>query len=288
MARHLLIAFPLIVILAACGTAQPVAQAPAEVTRVITQIATRIVVVTATPQPTEPTAAPTNAPEPTAAKPTSAPEPTVVAPTRAPEPTAVPKPTVEPTAAAPEPTSAPEPLAAGETVPGKIVRTITVFDIPNEVEGKHVISAKPGDIVDVLYRGSQWYQIQAVSTADEKITGWVYRDWLSIAPEDAARVQTYPDALPVIVTKIRWSTSNGYEYWSGTVMNVGAKPASDVQVEISINGQVGDTETRAAHGTAFVAAHNLEAGQASKFTVRTNWVSSDGVFYSHKVLWTAR
>jgi hypothetical protein len=71
-------------------------------------------------------------------------------------------------------------------------------------------------------------------------------------------------------------------------MNIGAKPASDVQVEILLNGQVGDTETRAAHGTAFVATHDLEAGQTSKFTVRTDWVSSEDVFYSHKVLWTAR
>jgi hypothetical protein len=54
-----------------------------------------------------------------------------------------------------------------------------------------------------------------VVTADEEGEGWVYRDWISIAPEDAARVQTYPDALPVIITKITQSRSNGYEYWGG-------------------------------------------------------------------------
>lgn len=285
MARRLLIALPLIMILTACGAAQPVAQV-VEVTRVVTrvvpQIATKIVIVTATPKLSDVTGALTGASEPTAVaepvpEPTAAPEPPVAQPTSVPEPTVV------------EPTAAPEPLAQGDTVPGTIIRTIRVFDIPNEFEGIEVITAKPGDIAQILYRGSQWYQIQGVSTTGEEFKGWVYRDWITIAPEDAARIQAYPEALPVIVTKITQTVGNdGKKYWTGKVMNIGAKPAGDVQVEISLNGQVGDTETRADRGQAFATVRNLDPGQVSTFKVQTAWVQGDNVFYSYKVLWTAR
>ena len=167
------------------------------------------------------------------------------------------------------------------------MRTIRVLDVPNEAEGKEVISADPGTTVDVLYRGGQWYQVQG-KLAGETVKGWVYKDWIKIAPEDEVRLQTNPAPLPVLVSKIAQSRSNGYEYWSGTVMNVGAKTAYDVQVEITIRGSVGDTETRAAQGVAFVATRNLDPGKSAKFTVQTKWVPSDGVYYDYKVLWTER
>ncbi|MCS6840229.1 MAG: hypothetical protein NZ699_03945 [Roseiflexus sp.] len=71
-------------------------------------------------------------------------------------------------------------------------------------------------------------------------------------------------------------------------MNIGAKTAYDVAVEISIRGQVGDTETLAARGTAFVATRHLEPGQSAKFTVQTAWIRDRNVFYSHEVRWTEK
>lgn len=268
------VALAMLVVLSGC-TAPSVANVPVEVTRVVKQevtrevvrVQTQVVVVTATPEEAESVAfvEPTNTQEPTS-EPTTQPVPTVAA----------------------EPTSAPA-LAVGEYVPGKILRTIRVYDIPNEHEGKEVINADPGITVHVLYRGGQWYQIEAVSTGGETVTGWVYHDWISIAPADEARLQPNPDPLPVVVSKITQTVGNdGKKYWTGTVMNVGAKRASDVQVEISLNGQVGDTATRADRGTAFVATRNLEPGQASKFTVQTDWVRGDNVYYDFRVLWTAQ
>ncbi len=254
--------------LAACGV-QPAAQAPTEVTRVVVQevtrevvrVETRVVVVTATPEPVTPTS----------------------------EPTAALEPTVMP---APEPTAAPtaiSALAPGEWVRGEIIRKIRIYDIPNEYEGREVTNADPGARVRVLHRGGQWYQIEGETSIGVPINGWVYKDWIRIAPEDEARLQPYPRALPVIVSKITQMVGrDGKEYWSGVVMNIGAKTAYDVQVEISIRGQVGDTETLAARGTAFAATRNLEPGQSAKFTVQTALVTDPNVFYSHEVRWTER
>lgn len=93
--------------LAACG-AQPAAQAPVEVTRVVVQevtrevvrVETRVVVVTATPEPVTPT------PEPAAA--TAAPTAVALQPTTAPTPTAI------------------RGLAPGEWVKGEIIRKIRI------------------------------------------------------------------------------------------------------------------------------------------------------------------
>ncbi|NNJ09172.1 hypothetical protein EKD04_002395 [Chloroflexales bacterium ZM16-3] len=278
MSRPIL-ALALTLVLSGCAAAAPTIQMPVEVTRVVQMevtrevmaVQTQIVVVTATSERALPTTVPTR-------------EPTVVsAPTAMPEPTAIPEPT-----AVPEPTAAP-PLPEGESVPGQIMRTIRIFDIPNEFEGREVISADPGVTIDVLYRGGQWYQVQGESKSGNSFTGWVYKDWMSIAPEDAARLQPYPDALPVVVTKITQTVGNdGYKYWTGSIMNIGAKTAYDVQMEISLNGQIGDTETRVDRGTAFVATRNLEPGQAAKFTVRTAWVRTGDAYYDYQVLWTAR
>lgn len=257
--------------LAACGV-QPAAQAPVEVTRVVVQevtrevvrVETRVVVVTATPEPVTPT------PEPAAA-------------------------TVPPTAAAaPQTTTAPTPtairaLAPGEWVKGEIIRKIRIYDIPNEYEGREVTNAEPGTRVRVLYRGGQWYHIEGETSLGIPVNGWVYKDWIRIAPEDEARLQPHPQALPVIVSKITQTVGrDGKKYWSGVVMNIGAKTAYDVAVEISIRSQVGDTETLAARGTAFVATRHLEPGQSARFTVQTAWIVNPNVFYSHEVRWTEK
>ncbi len=256
--------------LAACG-AQPAAQAPVEVTRVVVQevtrevvrVETRVVVVTATPEPVTPT------PEPAAA--TAAPTAVALQPTTAPTPTAI------------------RGLAPGEWVKGEIIRKIRIYNIPNEYEGLEVINADPGTPVRVLYRGGQWYHIEGETTSGAMIDGWVYKDWIRIAPEDETRLRPHPQALPVIVSKITQTVGrDGKKYWSGTVMNIGAKTAYDVQVEISIRGQVGDTETLAARGTAFVTTRNLEPGQSAKFTVQTAWIADRNVFYSHEVRWTEK
>jgi len=277
MSRPIL-ALALLLVLSGCA-AQPVVQMPVEVTRVVQQevtrevvrVQTQVVVVTATPEPAPPTVAPKL--EPTATS----------APTVAPEPTAIPEPT-----AVPAPTAAP-PLEPGEAVPGQIVRTIRIFDIPNEFEGNEVISADPGSTIDVLYRGGQWYQVQGESTSGDSFTGWVYKDWIKIAPEDEARLGPNPDALPVVVTKITQTVGNdGKKYWSGTVMNIGAKAAYDVKVEIQLNGYVAGSETVFDRQSTFVATRNLEPGQAAKFVVATNFTYRDEATYSHQALWTER
>ncbi len=288
MSRSLL-ALALFLTLTGCS-AQPAAQAPVEVTRVVKQEVTRevvavhtqVVVVTATPEPASPTLAATL--EPTATStPTAEPEPTAT-----PEPTAVPEPTVaEVPTVVPDPTAV-SALESGEWVPGEIIRKVRVYDIPNESAGHEVINASPGDSVRVIHRGGQWYQVQGESASGETVTGWVYKDWIKIAPGDEVRLQPNPAPLPVLVSKIAQSRSNGYEFWSGTVMNLGAKTAYDVQVEITIRGSVGSTETRAAQGVAFVATRNLEPGKSAKFRVQTEWIVSDSVYYDYKVLWTER
>jgi hypothetical protein len=102
-------------------------------------------------------------------------------------------------------------------------------------------------------------------------------------------VQQYPDPLPVVVTKIKQTIGNdGKKYWTGKVMNIGAKAAYDVQVEISLNGQIGDTETRADRGESFVSTRNLEPNQEATFNVQTAWFPGNEVFYDYRVLWTAR
>ncbi len=93
----------------------------------------------------------------------------------------------------------------------------------------------------------------------------------------------------MIVSKITQMVGrDGKKYWSGTVMNIGAKTAYDAAVEISIRSQVGDTETLADRGTAFVTTRNLEPGQSAKFTVRTTWIGNPNVFSSHEVRWTEK
>lgn len=140
-----------------------------------------------------------------------------------------------------------------------------------------------------LSRGGQWYQIEGETSAGETVTGWVYKDWINIAPEDEIRLQPNPEPLPVVVSEITTTIGDDWkQYWSGTVMNIGSKTAYDVQVEISLNGQVGDTETLADRGTAYVVSRNLEPGQAAKFTVQTSWVRDENVFYSYEVRWTER
>ncbi|MCS6840228.1 MAG: hypothetical protein NZ699_03950 [Roseiflexus sp.] len=170
----------MIMTLAACG-AQPAAQAPIEVTRVVVQevtrevvrVETRVVVVTATPEPVAPTS------EPTAATATVAPR----------------------SAMAPTPTAL-RALAPGEWVKGEIIRKIRIYDIPNEYEGREVTNAEPGTQVRVLYRGGQWYHIEGETAGGIPVNGWVYKDWIRIVPEDEARLQPHPQALPVIVSKI--------------------------------------------------------------------------------------
>jgi len=277
MSRPIL-ALALLLVLSGCA-AQPVVQMPVEVTRVVQQevtrevvrVQTQVVVVTATPEPAPPTVAPKL--EPTATS----------APTVAPEPTAIPEPT-----AVPAPTAA-SPLEPGEAVPGQIVRTIRIFDIPNEFEGKEVISADPGSTIDVLYRGGQWYQVQGESTSGDSFTGWVYKDWIKIAPEDEARLGPNPDPLPVVVSKVNSTLGNdGRWYWSGTVMNIGSQTAYDVQVEIQLNGFVAGSETVNDRQSVFVKTRNLDPGQSATFMVSTKYASGREVTYSSRVLWTER
>jgi len=277
MSRPIL-ALALLLVLSGCA-AQPVVQMPVEVTRVVQQevtrevvrVQTQVVVVTATPESAPPTVAPKL--EPTATS----------APTVAPEPTAIPEPT-----AVPAPTAAP-PLEPGEAVPGQIVRTIRIFDIPNEFEGKEVISADPGSTIDVLYRGGQWYQVQGESTSGDSFTGWVYKDWIKIAPEDEARLEPNPDPLPVVVSKVNSTLGNdGRWYWSGTVMNIGSQTAYDVQVEIQLNGFVAGSETVNDRQSVFVKTRNLDPGQSATFMVSTKYASGREVTYSSRVLWTER
>ncbi len=268
----------LLLTLAGCG-APPAAQSPVEVTRVVQQEVTRevvavhtqVVIVTATPEPASPTAVATLEPTATEA-PTAAPEPTATeAPTAVPEPTAVPL------------------LPEGETVPGRIMRTIRVLDIPNEAEGKMVINAVPGNTVDILYRGGQWYQVQGKSDSGDTVTGWVYKDWIKIAPEDEVRLQPNPAPLPVLITKITQTIGNdGRDYWSGSVMNIGAKTAYDVQMEIQLTGYAGGSQTVADRQSAFVKTRNLEPGQSAKFVVVTRLYSHNDAHYTYKVLWTER
>ncbi|MGC9038710.1 MAG: hypothetical protein ACP5MJ_04310 [Roseiflexus sp.] len=202
--------------------------------------------------------------------------------------------TAAPTAVALQPTTAPTPtairaLAPGEWVKGEIIRKTRIYDIPNEHEGREVINAEPGTLVRVLYRGGQWYHIGGETTGGKIIDGWVYKDWIRIAPEDEARLQSHPQVLPVIVSKITQTVGrDGKKYWAGTVMNIGAKTAYDAAVEISIRSQVGDTETLADRGTAFVTKRNLEPGQSARFTVQTAWITDRNVFYSHEVRWTEK
>lgn len=99
---------------------------------------------------------------------------------------------------------------------GEIIRRIRIYDIPNEYEGREVTNADPGAMVRVLYRGGQWYQIEWETRRGATITGWVYKDWIRIAPEDEARLQPRPQALPVIVSKITQIVGrDGKKYWSG-------------------------------------------------------------------------
>jgi hypothetical protein len=264
-------ALTLFLALSGCA-AQPTVQLPVEVTRVVMQevevtreivrVETQVVVVTATQEPAPPSVVPTIEPTATAA------------PTAIPEPTPVPEPTIA------------QPLADGEWVDGEIIRTVRIYDIPNEFEGKEVATAEPGIPVRVLYRGGQWYYVESARTSDAE-PGWVYKDWLKIAPEDEARIQPFPRPLPVLVTRLTQTYRDGKDVWTGTVMNVGSQTAYDVQMEITLSGSVGTTETLNERRASFVDSRNLEPGQSSNFVVVTDWLGQS-VYYSYKVLWTER
>jgi len=169
------------------------------------------------------------------------------------------------------------------------MRTIRILDIPNEAEGQEVTTAEPGVTVEVLYRGGQWYQIQGESASGETVTGWVYKDWIKIAPEDEVRLQPNPNPLPVIVSKITQKLGNdGKKYWSGTVMNIGMQTAYDVQVEITLNGFVAGSKTIFDRQSAPVATRNLKPGQSAKFVVTTAFAYRSEATYSYGVHWTAQ
>ena len=170
---------------------------------------------------------------------------------------------------------------------GEIIQKIGIYDIPNESEGHEVINASPGTSVRVLHRGGQWYQVEGKATDGTAVQGWVYKDWIRIAPEDEVRIQPNPSPLPVITSKITQSVgSDGKKYWSGTVMNIGTKIAYDVQVEITINGYVTGSQTIVDRQSAFVATHTMDPGQSAEFVVTTVSDNGNDAGYSYDVRWT--
>lgn len=250
---------------------------PVEVTREVVRIETRVVevtrlvetvvevVVTATPEPATATLQPTPIPEPTVA-PTATP-----VPTSTPVPTPVPTPTFDP-----------------DNALGTIIRTIRVYEGPDEHNYPVVIQANPGTEVRVLYRGGQWYQVEGVSKSFDMVEGWVYRDWIDIPPDVDKHIQTYPHAFPVLVGKIEQTVDfdTMTRIWTGKVYNIGAKQARDVQVEISLTGQAAGVQTQADRQTAFVQGRSIEPGKVASFRVETALLSADESVYDAEVLWS--
>lgn len=176
---------------------------------------------------------------------------TVVPPTKTPVP---PTATIAATAT-PQPSPTVDP-----TIRAHAVKDVTVYARPDEAYKKSGVLAS-GNEVAVLYRGGQWFEVQA-----NDVKGWVYREWIDLPDEQADRVPTYPDPMPVMVGKVVENYDYGYATYKGRVLNIGLKNAYRVKVEIEAFDK---DNNRVALDSSFVDGLDLAPGQERSFMIMT-------------------